>query len=275
MSELDDFLGEEKPKSSKKKDKKEVVVVSESEALMDDNVILEKNEEQVKVSEKEYTERELDMMERMRRLEEMVESMSHTPTKGVIVTERTADKFGIVGKREIPKEDKLDKPKTYVAIGRGLVLSVYMLEGSEVYAPYNRPIKFSLSTFDRRATAHGEKVLFMSNYATWSKKECEFIEKSPYFNVTIFDVYKKAINIDPDKVVKLEQATSWVNSLTPNALFANAIQYGMDTALGTDAIKKHLMAIKLAELMSEDEALLARRFKDREAINEHIGLQES
>jgi len=163
------------------------------------------------------------------------------------------DKFGSGVKREIPPEDRLSKPVTFLMRGRGLILSVYMKQGSEIYAPYNRPIRFVHTSSDIRRGGLAEDTLHFSTFSTWSAKEADFVRESPYYNTLIFESITKAMNYDPKLTSAIEQATSHVSAMTDDMVLSNAVSHGVDKSLPITDIKKILTNFKIQEVLEQED----------------------
>lgn len=219
---------------------------NENEGNANDNLIIELSN-RLKQLEQEQQKRERD-------LENEISLLRDEVRKGGSVSSESGYVFGdtTVPKKIDPK-DQLKIPITYITIGRGFNLSAYNRNGSEVVAPYNRPVFFKWRNSDVIKTSNGDKPIHYSLFTAWSQKEVDFIEGSPYFNLTIFDSVKKASSVDPSVLANIEKASNWISSMTDDQLFAHAAQYGIEINNGNDYIRKTLIAIRLQEIMDSDE----------------------
>lgn len=162
-------------------------------------------------------------------------------------------KFGSGLRRQISPDDRLEKPYTFITRGRGFIVSVYMKEGTEIYSPYERPIVFELKSSDVKRSGKAEDVIHFAMFSTWSKKEVEYIKESPYYNVTVFDSVAKAVNINPKLHSSIEAATNYVSLMSQDQVLAACQQYSLDARLGMEKVKERLTAIKLEEILSQEE----------------------
>ena len=211
-----------------------------------------------KVKEKEKSN-DSELVETLLQQIEKLNARLNEVEKTNLATSRYNDqtqKFGNAAmRREIKLSDKLERAKTFVTLGRGFVMSAYNIDGSEINAPYNVPIRFKWSSSDIRKTADGDVPIHYSTYETWSKSECEFIEQSPYFNRTIFDNVTRASKVDPTMVASIERATTLISNMTNEQLFASAIQYGLDKNSGVTKLRNSMIAIKVKEIMEHESKI--------------------
>ena len=219
-----------------------------------------KNEEECpaeKVKEKEKAESDnvnALLLKKLAELEEKIGELEETKNRQ---PDRysTESRFGVVRSKNIPKSDKLDKPKTFVMMGRGYVLSVYNHEGSEVLAPYGLPVQFKWKNSEKRQTLDGEQAIHYSTFSTYSKKEVEFIKNSPFFGTLIFDSVTDLEEVNPALVSSIEQASTYVANMTQEELFGLAHTYKLDINMPINKLKTKLIAIKVQEITSNDAGL--------------------
>ena len=181
------------------------------------------------------------LIEQNKRMFEEIEKL-----KNIQPTKTTDDKFkererkfGSGIRRVIDKNDILPERKIYITRGKGLLLNVYLsAEGSEIYPPYENNILFKLVTSDIGRDNLAENTIHYASYETWSKSEAEYIENSPYFNVTIFDSAAKIASINPAFISMIENASRYVATLTETQILNIAVQYGIDKHLPLDQIRR-------------------------------------
>jgi len=168
--------------------------------------------------------------------------------------ERNKTKFGGALRKEIPPEDRLDMVKTYIYVGGGYVMNVYLKNGSEVYAPYDKSIEFKPYNTEIRKTQNGDVWYTYSTFSTWSKKECEFIEGSPEWGSGIFSKIKDAQKVDPTIITKIKEAADIANKLTEHQLIEQAQSYHITVAgKSLDEIRAELKQFKLAEILQKEQ----------------------
>ena len=178
-----------------------------------------------------------------------------TQDKTIGVTDdKSHKKFGTALRVELPADDRLKDPKTFIYVGGVYVMSVYMKNGTEVYAPLDRPITFIPSNMIPQQVNGETKYFYVSLYSTYSKKEVKFIENCPEYDMTIFtkmqDVQKK---VDLNLTNQIQRASMYVNSLTEGQLLNEGQAYQIDNSLPMDEIRRELKAFKLAEILQTEK----------------------
>jgi hypothetical protein len=184
---------------------------------------------------------------------EELKKKAQQPTTFSYMPPQEERKFGSGTRRELPPDDRLDKPVTFLMRGRGFILSVYQKDGTEVYTPYNRPIRFSHTSSDVRRSGSSDDTMHFSSYMTWSKKEVEYVKESPYFNTLIFDSVTKAMKVNPMIQSAMQQATNHVQTMQDDEVFNHAVAYGIDMRMNVSKIREQLVAIKLQEILEQEE----------------------
>lgn len=241
--------------------KREEVIETTDNNGNDDNAteVIIKEEAPCPVKEKEKEKAESDNVNALllKKLAELEERFSELEESKSRQPERydTESRFGRVRSKNIPQNDKMDKPKTFVMMGRGYVLSVYNHEGSEVLAPYGLPIHFKWKNSEKRQTMDGEQAIHYSTFSTYSKKETDFIKNSPFFGTLIFDSVTDLEEVNPALVSSIEQASTYVANMTQEELFGLANTYKLDINMPINKLKTTIIAIKVQEITSNDEGL--------------------
>lgn len=161
-------------------------------------------------------------------------------------------KFGDGGSYSLDEGDFLDKPIRFVSIGKGWVISSYFIKGQEILAPYNKPLYFKPGFLEHQNTKDGKRPIPFCVFETQSKKESDFLKKSPWYNTKIFSEIDKAVKLDLDQSFKLEQATAHVMRMSEEALFAQANIMGISLHEGADKIRTHLITLKVQEMYSNE-----------------------
>ena len=161
-------------------------------------------------------------------------------------------KFGEGGSYSLDEHDYLDKVVRFVSIGKGWVISSYFIKGQEILAPYNKPLYFKPGFLEHQNTKDGKRPIPFCVFETQSKKEVEFLKKSPWYNTKIFSEIDKAVKLDLDQSFKLEQATAQVMRMSEEQLFAQANVLGISLHEGTDKIRTHLITLKVQEMYSDE-----------------------
>ena len=206
----------------------------------------------------------------LKKLEELEGKIAELESRPTSTQSEKEYKFGSVKSKNIPKSDKLDKPHTFVMMGRGYVLSVYNFEGSEVLAPYGIPVYFKWKNSDKRKTSEGEQAIHYSTYSTWSKKECEFVKNSPFFGTLIFDKVTDLEEVNPELVSTIERASTYVANMTQDEIFGLAGNYKLDINLPVSKLKSMLIAIKVQEIIAHDDGLYKSFVAKSGLVNEFI-----
>lgn len=166
------------------------------------------------------------------------------------------------GVRNIPPDDFDPKGATFVAYGLGIIVSSYMKDGAERLAPYNKGCQFNYDCSDRRVNGKEEHYIHICKFSTKSKKEIEFIRESPQYGISIFESARKVVNSDPEVVAKMASATSMIENLRQDNLFARANSLGIDVAQGYDKVKAELIALTYKELVSQEQHQAEKRAND-------------
>lgn len=185
------------------------------------------------------------------------------------VEERSKKKFGQSLRKELPAEDRLDKEKIYIYVGGTKIMNVYLKDGSEVYAPYDKNIVFSLYNTEQRKTENGDTRWYnYSIFSTRSKLECKFVEESPEFGFTIFNKVNDARKVDPELVNKVKEASDIVNRLNDIQLLSTAESYHIDTKNMTlDRIRYELRSFKLAEILQSEKSVSQQRIQNLQHLD--------
>lgn len=256
----------------KKVEETEEVIVEDNTGNNDN--VEPKTEESCPAEKEKEKEKSSDNSEIMKQLLQEVERLKgqiaeiQTEPRATQYRHESEVKFGSSVSKNIPKSDKLDKPTTFITIGRGYVMSCYNKDGSEVLAPYGQPILFKWRNSDKRGQGGEEVAIHYSTYSTWSKKECEFIKESPYFGHLIFDSVSKMSKVNPNLVSAIEQATNYVANMTQDQMFAIANQYHLDVDMSIKELKDKVVAIKVQGILDQDnsvyESVLARSGFEKE-----------
>jgi hypothetical protein len=167
--------------------------------------------------------------------------------------DKSYKKFGTSLRKEIPPEDRYSIARTFIYAGGSYVMSGYMKAGTEVYAPYDRPIIFVSSNTIQRQINNETKYFQVSVFSTYSKKEAAFVENCPEYGMTIFtkmqDVERKA---DLNLINQIQRASMYVNGLTDAQLLNEAQTYKIATDINMDEIRTQLKSFKLAEILSKE-----------------------
>jgi len=213
-----------------------------------------------------------ELKRRVEELKELVRQSVSRPQQHVItnpVFQQEKVPFGI--KRvdnDVPDDDYLVNPKTYVTVGKGFILSVYSKNGKDVLAPFNQPIYFRRE-FDE-LEGDNNRVIPFSQYRTHSKIEAKFIEESPYYGVTIHSSLAGAKSINMSNVDKIESVIYNVNRMDKNALMAYAVSRGLNIRDGEDKLRAAITKMRVAEEMDRDVLLQNKRILNREVENDQF-----
>lgn len=263
-----------RPKKQTYEDQEDVKKIQEQISQKVKDFELEKEKEVISKTEEQQDAMALQLHELMKEIQEQkennkkiqeeIERLKSSPSPSaapVIYASDQEKKFGTSQRREIPEGDRLDKPSTFLMRGRGFILSVYRKDGTEVYAPYDRPIRFMHTSTDTRS-GQATDTLHFSSYSTWSKKEVDFIKNCPLFGSLIFDTVSKAMAVNPAIQSALQQASNHVETMTDDMVFNVARSYGIDLHLPMPKIKEQVRTIKLQEIL-EQEDIIDRGVKER------------
>jgi hypothetical protein len=180
--------------------------------------------------------------------------------------------YGNARNYTIPDTDKIrDKngnvvSKTFISPSRGFVFGVYEKEGSYLYSPYKRPIHFRNAVFDKGKSGKAADIVHFSVFSTWSKKESDYIENSPFFGHIIFDSITKARNVVPAILDAIKRSTLYIAGLKEGELLAMAKSYGVQD-MSRSEMKDYLGKIKLQEILDSEKSAMNRSLeKFAEAI---------
>ena len=199
---------------------------------------------------------ELDaILKRLKEKEETLDEKirSLTATSPGVVEDRSHKKFGTALRKEIPPSDRMGVQKVYVYTGGVYVMSVYVKNDSEVYAPYERPITFDNEQTVRKQTSEGEKYFRISTYSTFSKKECEFIENSPEFGFAIFPNTAQAMKADMEVTYQIQIASRQIDALPEAQILQMSLSYNIPQNLTLSEIRHKLKMYRLAEVLQQQE----------------------
>lgn len=221
-----------------------------------------------------------NLQETIDRLAKELESLKalqggSSEVKFVAVKEPEKPKFGSGGSKFIPNDDKnVDEngnviPVMFFSIGRYRVVSVYMKEGSEVTAPYGKPIEFRGIGMELGRDGNAADTIYYCVYETWSKKEAEFLRNSPFYGYTIFDSITKAKGIKPEIVNLINKATNYIMGLEQGQLLSMAKYYGYENDT-VSQMRHKLIQITLQEYIDQE-----KNYRDKALTNLVIGAEKA
>jgi hypothetical protein len=121
------------------------------------------------------------LMELANQLKELKSAPQQQALNGAtyVIQAEKETKWGEKVSRNIPKEDLLPRPASFVQFGRGALLGVYNIRGGRSYAPYGGSIYFAYQGSDKRLVGKEEHYLPYCVFTTSSKKEADWIRESP------------------------------------------------------------------------------------------------
>lgn len=256
------------PNFGKKKeevDVKSALLSSDTETV--ENTIEENTsvvaEQPETISPKTKEQYEIEQLKKeLQDLSQLVRDGAKFQTQNVVVKQEEKP-FGTYDSSNVGNDDFMETPKKYIKFGKGYVLSVYIKNGRQVLAPFNKEIYFEKKFDDVIHQENNTKVIPFCMYQTNSKAEAKFIEECPLYNVLIFNDYKKATTINPEIHDKVEQAIHLIQGLRDNDVMAAATTYGIDLRQSKDRLKSQLIKIKMNELMSQEGTLNSFRMEER------------
>lgn len=258
------------------------LVKREAHEIREENIEVRERVEETQKTSDEIAELKKLILEQNARIEQLQKS-TESPVKQTAPAtgnqtfivqqsdDRSKRKFGQSLRKELPPEDRLDKDKIYIYVGGTKIMNVYLKDGSEVYAPYDKPIIFSMYNTEQRKTENGESRWYnYSIFTTRSKLECKFVEESPEFGFTIFTKVNDARKIDPELVGKVKEASDVVNRLNDIQLLSSAESYHIDTKNMTlDRIRYELRSFKLAEILQSEKSISQQRVQNLQHFDLH------
>jgi len=192
-----------------------------------------------------------------RKLKEVISQLSNVQQTNTSANPNTEIDYGNVRNYTIPETDKIrDKhgnitTKTYISPNRGFVFGVYEKDGSYCYSPYKRPIQFRNAVFDKGKSGNANDIVHFSTFSTWSQKESDYIESSPFFGKIIFDSVTQARTVKPEILNAIARSTSYIAGLKEGDLLAMAKRYGMQNKTRSE-IKEFLSKVKLQEILDAE-----------------------
>ena len=247
-----------KPMSEEAKAKISEAARKRREAVLEKPVIKTENEmeKEKKVEQPKIDTTQLDAI--LKRLEEKEKSLddkirSLTATSPGVVEDRSHKKFGTALRKEIPPSDRMDAQNVYIHTGGIYVMSVYIKNDSEVYAPYERPITFGSEQTVRKQTSEGEKYFRISMYGTFSKKECEFIENCPEYGFTIFPNTAQAMKADMETTYQIQIASRQIDAMPEAQIIQMGLTYNIPQNSSLSEIRHKLKMYRLAEILQQQE----------------------
>lgn len=224
------------------------------------------NVEELKEVLREIKEKEFSLREMMQKIE------ASSPGR---TEDKSHKKFGTALRKEIEPKDRLRVPRTYIYTGGVYVMSVYEKAGvGEVYAPYEKPVVFSNEQTISKKTMDGPRHFRMSTYSTYSRKECQFIENSPEWQMTIFENTTQALKAPIEITYQIQKASRQIGALPDNVLLRMANDYQIDMNLEMSEIRYLLKQYKLAEILQEDKSQTHSMMQNvlGEKARNHLGL---
>lgn len=201
------------------------------------------------------------LRQELRDMQQLIRDGFKAPQQAVIFKQE--DKaFGIYDSSNISTDDFMETPRKYVKFGKGFELAVYIKNGVQVKAPFNKGLYFQKMFDEVVYQENNTKVIPFCMFQTNSKAEAKFVEESPLYNILIFDDYKKASSIDPNISDKVEQAIHMIQNLKDNEVMAAATGYGIDLRQSKERLKSSLIKIKISELTSQEDIIKTRRIEE-------------
>lgn len=216
---------------------------------------------------------EIDQMRNeLKELKLIMQGLKNNPPTQPVFTNATIQKeqiaFGTYNANNIPVNDYLPKQKRYIKLGKGYSLSSYIKDGKVILAPFNMPIYFRRE-FDE-LSGENNRVIPFCEYKTHSKLESEFIENSPYWNITIHATKEEAENVDMTSVDKMESVILSVQRMDNNSILAKAASLNMDIHQDEAKLRAAITKVMISQEMNRDLQLQNDRILRREMENERF-----
>jgi len=148
---------------------------------------------------------------------------------------------------EFTNDDLLETPVAYFTYSESKTLFGYTDSRTRqlVDLPYGneRPIRFKKVYAYRKSsrTGKGDQVHKVARYVCYSKKEKQFLENHPYYEVSIFPSMESAEKIDPTFASKLEDARNQVNSMSIHAVADRSKLLGLDLVEDPNELRRNLI----------------------------------
>lgn len=142
---------------------------------------------------------------------------------------------------EIDKDDYLTEPAlfyTYVSYYANHGEKRY---GHEVSTPYGRPIRFTQVSAHIVGSGQNKEVKQLSVAKVVTKKEADWLRKSPAFGIMFHENIKNTAAVDVFRASKLMEASAQVNSLDPFTIRQRAKGLGIQENPDLEVVKWKLV----------------------------------
>jgi len=223
----------------------EPTVAKEQDMSAGQNAMLEKFAKLV-----ESQQKKIDELDR-----KLSESVSGKKLQGLVDTGADTTSF-----ENFDIDDVLETPKVYFTYSEKKTLFSYTDQKTkkEIKLPFgnDNPITFKKVYAYKKVSrdGKGDRVHRVARCIVWSKKEAEFIESHPYYNISIFESIKNVDDIDSTFANVLEGARNSVGALSNHALVDRAKALGLDVLEDPAELRKSVIhAIAEQQMKAEKQ----------------------
>ena len=213
--------------------------------------------------------KEKELEERVEQLQSIVNKFlaEQKPSEGIIINAKEQEKFGTVRTKDIPPDDYEETEAVFIHRGRGTILSVYPIQGGFSYSPYNMPLIFVYHHTEAHRSGKMVDHNYYALYKTHSKAEKEWIRKSPYYNITIFEKVTDAVKYDMATSIKMANLSTWVESLKPDQIYGEAAKRSIAiTDKSMQELKMAIMFARFDELAQDDNRKNEQRVANMQGL---------
>lgn len=236
----------------------------------------EKQEEPVtspKEDERTYTLSETDLKallgETAKKMEEKIRADLKSEKPGIDMKEfaeviadamnqDSVKRYSARSEAQIDPDDFLEEPTIFFCYLHRFAIFGEKRYGHEVTTPYRRPLVFdNISGHVSGAGFRGKQTVQISACQITTKKELEWMRKSPKLGVIVFEQIGETTNMDHTEALQLSAALNEISALSDQAMVKRALSEGIKANKDIGIMRKDLIK-KIASQNLENEKRVSR-----------------